>query len=160
MLTAVAGASLSKTKNDRDAVKCFRLTSDNGGAMTSLASTCLKAVAMGGTVSQIYLVVEGHVLVVDVGISSVVSSTGHPIEHLVTIISSIFETRLETGTSVGVYADDDELGSPPGHTSEQVMGVAGVGSMSLQMDAAPTAAEMESVAVLMDMALSEVMLAS
>jgi hypothetical protein len=54
---------------------------------------------------------RGHVLVVDVGISSVVSSTGHSIKHLVTVISSISETRLETGTSVGVYADDDELGS-------------------------------------------------
>jgi hypothetical protein len=104
--------------------------------------------------------VEGHVLGADVGISSVLSSTGHSIEHLVTIISSISETRLEIGTSVGVYAADDELGLPPEHTIEQVMGVAGVGSVSLQMDAAPTAAEIESVAVLMDMALSEVMLAS
>jgi hypothetical protein len=46
------------------------------------------------------------------------------------------------------------------------MGVAEAGSMSLQMDAAPTAAQMESAAaaaaaaVLVDMALSEVTLAS
>jgi hypothetical protein len=40
------------------------------------------------------------------------------------------------------------------------MGIAGVDSVSLQMDVAPTVAEMESVTVLMDMAFSEVMLAS
>jgi hypothetical protein len=111
--------------------------------------------------------VEEHALVVDVGVSSVestMSTTGHSIEHLVSITGSISERTSEAGTSVGVFAADDELGSPPGHSVEQVMGVAEAGSMSLQMDAAPTAAQMESAAaaaaVLVDMALSEVTLAS
>jgi hypothetical protein len=44
-------------------------------------------------------------------VSSIVSSTGHCIEHLVSITGSISETRREAGISVGVYAVDDEIGS-------------------------------------------------
>jgi hypothetical protein len=104
--------------------------------------------------------VEEHALDADAGISSVVSSTGYCIEHLVSITCSIYETRREARTSVGVYAVYDEIGSPPGHTTKQVMGVVEAGLVSLQMGMAPTAAEMESAAaaILKGMALSQVIL--